>query len=118
MQPPPPPQNLEAIREAVHKLYVPDLRLVGHLEFYKPYPKAIGREKNPYPSGYIIPKFSLLYGEDGQSTLEHVDRFTMQCGELVNYENFPYLKLRLFPNSLTGATFTWYAILPKNSIMR
>ena len=62
MQPPPP--NLEAIREAVHELYELGLRQVGHLEFYKPYPKAIDRE-NPYPRRYRIPEFSLFFGENG-----------------------------------------------------
>ena len=37
MQPPPPP-NLEAIREVIQELYGPNLRQVGRLEFYKPYP--------------------------------------------------------------------------------
>ena len=36
--------------------------------------------------------------------------------ELANYENFYHLKLRLFPNSLIGASFTWYTTLPRNSI--
>ena len=109
MQPPPP--NLEARREAVYGLYEP-----GRPEFHKPYPEAIDRE-NPYPRGYKILEFSLFFRENGQSTLELVARFTMQCGELANYENFPYLKLRLFPNSLTEVSFTWYATLPRNSIM-
>ena len=75
----------------------------------------IDRE-NPYPMGYKIPNFSLFSGEDGQSTLDHIARFTVQCGELANYENFYYFKIKLFPNSLTGATFTWYTKLPRNSI--
>ena len=100
MQPPLPPPNLETIKEAIHKLYKHGLRQVGRLKLYKPYPKAIDRE-NPYPRGYRIPEFSLFSVEDEQSTLEHVDKFTMQCGELANHENFPYLKLNLFPNSLT-----------------
>ena len=115
MQPPPPP-NLEAIREAVQELYGPDLRQVGYLKFYKPYPEAIDRE-NPYPRGYRILEFSLFSRKDGQSTLDHVARFIVQHGELANYENFPYLKLRLFPSSLTGAAFTWYATMLRNSIM-
>ena len=75
----------------------------------------IDRE-NPYLRGYRIPYFSLFSGEDGQSTLEHVARFTVQCGELANYKNFYHFKLRMFPNSLIGATFTWYTTLPRNSI--
>ena len=60
--------------------------------------------------------FSLLSGEDGQSTLEHIAKFTVQYGELANYENLYHFKIRLFPNSLTWATFTWYTTLPRNSI--
>ena len=100
MQPPPPPPNFEAIREAVQELNRLSLRQVGRPKFYKPYLESIDR-KNLYPRGYRIPEFSLFSGEYGQSTLKHVAKFTVQCGELANYENFPYLKLRLFPNSLT-----------------
>ena len=64
----------------------------------------IDRE-NPYLRGYRILDLSLFSGEDGQSTLDHVARFTVQCGELANYENFYHFKLTLFPNSLTWATF-------------
>ena len=64
MQLPPLPPNLEAIREAIQELYGLGLRQVGRLAFYKPYPKAIDIE-NPYPRGYIIPKFSLFFGENG-----------------------------------------------------
>ena len=55
--------------------------------------------------------------ENGQSTLEHVAKFIVQCGELANYENFPYLKIKLFPNGLIEAVFTWYATLSRNSIV-
>ena len=41
----------------------------------------------------------------------------MKCGELANYENLSYFKLGLFPNSLIGAAFTWYAKLSRNFIM-
>ena len=64
----------------------------------------------------MIPDFSLFSKGDGQSNLKHVSRFTMQCGELANYKNFYHFKLRLFPNYLIGATFTWYTTLPRNSI--
>ena len=64
----------------------------------------------------MIPDLCLFFGADGQSTLEHVARFTVQCEELANYENFYHFKLRLFPNSLIGATFTWYTTLPRNTI--
>ena len=73
---PPPSSNFEAIREAVQELYGLGIRQIGHLEFYKSYLKAIKRE-NPYSMGYRIPGFSLFSREDGQSTLEHVARFTV-----------------------------------------
>ena len=63
-----------------------------------------------------MPEFTLFFSEKGQSTLEYVAKFTIQCGELENYENFFNFKLRLFPNSLTGSAFTWYATLPRNSV--
>ena len=75
----------------------------------------IDRE-NPNLMGYKILDFSLFSREDGQSTLEHVARITVQCGELANYENFNHFNLILFPNSLTSAAFTWYTTLLRNSI--
>ena len=74
----------------------------------------IDRE-NPYPRGYMILDFSLFSGEEGLSTFEHIVRLTVQCGELANYENFYHFELRLFSNSLIGATFTWYTTLARNS---
>ena len=89
----------------VQELYWLGLRKIGRPEFYKSYPEMIDRE-NPYLRRYMIPDFSLFSREDGQSTLEHVARFTVQCGELASYENSYHFKLRLFPNSLTGVAFT------------
>ena len=110
-----------AIREAIQELYGPDLRQIG-TEFNKPYPEMIDRENHTQGGGggggYKIPNFSLFSREDGQFTLEHVARFTMQFGELANYENFYHFKLTLFPNYLTGIEFTWYTTLPRNSIQR
>ena len=99
MQPPPPP-DLEAIKEVVQELYEPSLREIGCPKVYKPYPEEIDI-KNPYPRGYKIHEFSSFSIEDGQSTLEHVARSSVQCGQLANYENLPHFKLGLFPNSLT-----------------
>ena len=61
---PPPPQNLEAIREAIHELYMPGLRQVFLQEFYKPYPEEIDRE-NPHLRGYRILEFYLFSREYG-----------------------------------------------------
>ena len=67
---PPPPLDLEAIREA-YKSYTSRALQIGGLEFYKPYLEAINRE-NPYLGGrggmvgvYRISEFSLFSREDG-----------------------------------------------------
>ena len=67
----------------MQELYGPSLKQISRSEFYKPYPEMINSE-NSYLRGHRILDFSLFFGEDGQSTPEHVARFTMQCGELAN----------------------------------
>ncbi|KAF2318178.1 hypothetical protein GH714_002174 [Hevea brasiliensis] len=84
---------MNIVRDTIWELYKPGLRQIGSPEFHKPYLDAIDRE-NLYLRGYRIPKFNAFLGEDGQSTLEHVVRFTIQYGELTNYENFATYKLR------------------------
>ena len=106
---------MDAVWNVVQELYGLGLHQIGRPEFHKPYPDAIDRD-NPYPRGYRIPEFLLFSREDGQPTLEHIAWFTIQCGELVNCENFTNYCLRLFSNTLTGAAFAWYTILPRNSI--
>ena len=108
--------NLNTVRDVVQELYEPGLCQVECPEFHKPYPDMIDRD-NLYPRGYKVPEFSLFFEKNGQSTLEHIAHFTIQCGELANFENFSNFKLRLFPNSLTGNAFTWYATLPRNSVL-
>lgn len=113
---PPPMIDLRVMRDVVQELYEPDLRQIGCPDYYKPYSNMVDWE-NPYPRGYIIPDFSIFSREDGWFTLEHVERFIVRYGELVNYDNFSYFKLRLFPNSLTISAFSWYTTLPRNSIL-
>ncbi|XP_073019168.1 uncharacterized protein [Primulina eburnea] len=108
--------DFEMVRDVIQELYGPGVRPINRPEFHKPYPDVVDRD-NPYPRGYRIPDFTLYSGEDGLSSVEHVARFTIQCGELANLENFCNYKLRLFPNSLTSTAFTWYATLPRDSIM-
>lgn len=59
----------------------------------------------PYPRGYKIPKFAVFIGEDDQSMVEHISKFTAQCGDM---NNDGRMKFRLFPLSLSKTTFTWY----------
>ena len=61
-------------------------------------------KENPNLKGYWIPNY------------EELARFIVQYEELANYENFYHFKLRLFPNSLIGASFTWYTTLLRNYI--
>ncbi|KAM2261582.1 hypothetical protein ACFXTI_043169 [Malus domestica] len=52
-----------------------------------------------HPCSAYVEKFELSL-----SLLEHVARFTAQCGDV----NSDFHKLRLFNFSLTGSTFAWY----------
>ncbi|GMP42059.1 hypothetical protein CsSME_00011926 [Camellia sinensis var. sinensis] len=80
--------------------------------YRKPYPEWVDRV-HEYPRGFRIPDFTLFYGTGNQSTVEHIARFAAQCGEFTNHD---YMKLRLFPNSLTGGAFVWYINLTPGSI--
>jgi hypothetical protein len=57
--------------------------------------------------------FSNFSGEDDKTTLEHVGQFILQYGEASTND---MLKLRMFPLSLSGTTFTWFTSLAPNSI--
>jgi hypothetical protein len=67
----------------------------------------------PYPRGYRVPEFSMFSREDGKTTLEHVGKFILQCGEASAND---VLKLRIFPLSLSSTAFTWFTSLTPNSI--
>jgi hypothetical protein len=55
----------------------------------------------------------MFRGEDSNTTLEHVGRFILQCGEASTNDT---LKLRMLPLSLFGTTFTWFTSPAPNSI--
>ncbi|KAM2997723.1 hypothetical protein FF2_039461 [Malus domestica] len=79
-------------------------------KFIHSYPAYV--EQFEYPRGFKIPDFSLFAGESSLSSLEHVARFTAQCGDV----NSDFHKLRLFNFSLTGSAFAWYINLLPNSV--
>ena len=59
-----------------------------------------------------------LYSLEKMDSLSWSMWLDLQC----NVGNWPTIRISfisnwLFPNSLTGTTFTWYATLPRNSIM-
>jgi hypothetical protein len=45
--------------------------------------------------------------------LEHIGQFLLQCSEASANDA---LKLRMFPLSLSGTTFTWFNSIAPNSI--
>jgi hypothetical protein len=57
--------------------------------------------------------FTKFFGQDDTSTMEHIARYLMQLGEASADEAF---RIRYFPLSLTGPTFTWFTSLPAHSI--
>jgi hypothetical protein len=69
--------------------------------YQKPYPDYY--DQLPYPRGYKVPEFSKFSADDGKIILEHVSQFILQCGEA---SANGALKLRMFPLSLSGTTFT------------
>jgi hypothetical protein len=57
--------------------------------------------------------FARFSGEDGKTTLEHVDQFILQCGEAsANVA----LKLRMFHLSLSGTAFSCFISLAPSSV--
>jgi hypothetical protein len=64
--------------------------------YQKSYPNYY--DQLPYPRGYRFPEFAKFSGEDGKTTLEHVDQFILQCGVASANDA---LKLRIFSLSLS-----------------
>ncbi|XP_059658827.1 uncharacterized protein LOC132305166 [Cornus florida] len=79
--------------------------------YRKPYPDHV--DAHELPRNYRYPDFSMYSGEENFSTVQHIARFTAQCGEA---GPSPWLRMRLFSSSLARAAFEWYSNLPANSI--
>ena len=77
-----------------------------------PYPSAY--DQIPFPHKYKVPDFTKFSRQGDVSTIEHVNRFIMQCGEAGNQDA---LRVRLFSMSLPGSAFAWFTTLPANSIL-
>ncbi|OMO51345.1 Retrotransposon gag protein [Corchorus capsularis] len=107
------PLNANQVMEMIQDVIGPGFRRMNRQIFQKPYPEAFD-QLHPFPRGYKIPDFNPTFSGTSSdlSTVEHVGRFSIQCGEA----NTGFQKLRLFPNSLTGVAFTWYINLPPNSV--
>ncbi|BFG15904.1 hypothetical protein CerSpe_021780 [Prunus speciosa] len=89
---------------------VPHARRIGRSVYRRPYPEHFDQKE--LPRGFKVPNFALFSGDRLQSTVEYIGRFTAQYAEIGHRET---LKLRLFSNTLTGASFSWYVKLPQNA---
>jgi len=76
-----------------------------------PYPPAY--DQIPFPHKYKVLDFTKFSGQGELSTVEHVNRFIMQCGEAGNQD---VLRVWLFSKSLSGSAFAWFTTLLANSI--
>ncbi|RLN23454.1 retrotransposon protein, putative, unclassified [Panicum miliaceum] len=77
-----------------------------------PYPSAY--DSLPFPHRYKVPDFTKFSGTEDTSTVEHINRFIIQCGEAATQDA---LRVRLFSSSLSGSAFQWFTTLPPNSIV-
>jgi len=85
---------------------------VNTYSYRTPYPLAY--DLIPLPNRYKVPDFTMFFGQDDTSTMEHVNRFIIQCGEAANRDE---LRVHLFSSSLSGLAFIWFISLPPNSII-
>jgi hypothetical protein len=85
---------------------------VNTYSYQIPYPPAY--DLIPLPNRYKVPDFTKFSGQDDTSTMEHINHFTIQCGEVASRDE---LRVRLFSSSLSGSAFTWFISLPPNSII-
>lgn len=65
------------------------------------------------PRGWKVPKFTKFAGDTRECTVEHVAKYQTEVGDIANNED---LKFKYFPSSLTKNTFTWFTMLPPQSV--
>ncbi|MDV3201230.1 MAG: hypothetical protein Q8877_03530 [Sweet potato little leaf phytoplasma] len=85
--------------------------LANQPSFILAFPEWVQHAK--IPRGMKIPKLSKFAGEAGESTIEHIARYTIELGDFALEKA---LKMRLFPSSLTKNVFSWFSTLRPNSI--
>ncbi|XP_015948447.1 uncharacterized protein LOC107473398 [Arachis duranensis] len=79
--------------------------------FVSAFPQVV--QKAEVPRGVKNQKITTKFaGKVGESTTEHVVRYSVEIGNLANDEN---LKMKCFPSSLTKNAFTWFSNLRPNS---
>ena len=105
---------LASIREEMAKMLRESfgVELPRNRMYQKPYPEFFDRVQ--CPPGYRIPDFVKFSGDGTKTTWEHISYYLAQLGEISESKE---LKIRLFPLSLTGTTFSWFSSLPHGSIL-
>lgn len=73
----------EQVIGVLEELYGIGLRWAACPAYRKPYPEQVNRDYE-FPSRYKIPDFATFLGEDSKTVMEHISRFTTQCGEFSN----------------------------------
>ena len=68
----------------------------------------------PLPNRYKVPDFTKFSRQDDTSTMGHVNRFIIQCGEAANRDK---LRVCLFSSPLSRSAFTWFISLPPNFVI-
>jgi hypothetical protein len=74
--------------------------------YQKPYPKYF--DTIPYPRGFQVPNLAKFMGDDARTTNEHIRQFLAQVNDVGITDVH---KIRMFPLSLPGAAFNWFASL-------
>ena len=80
--------------------------------YRKHYPEAY--DQIALSHHYRVSDFTKFSGQGVMSTVEHVNRFLIQCGEATGIDA---LKICLFPLLLFGSAFAGFSSLPANSII-
>ena len=75
-----------------------------------PYPIELLKE--PYPKKYDTPTFALFDGRKG-SAMEHINKFLDSISPFTAHGD---LYLQEFSKSLVDRTYTWYTVLPAESM--
>ena len=98
--------NLNMIVEVIRKHFGVQLKCIETPVYRKPYLDWIDRVM-PLLKGFKVSNFTTFLKDDEKSTMEHISRFTAQCGEASQNK---YYKLQMFLLSLIETVFTWYDI--------
>ncbi|XP_050919575.1 uncharacterized protein LOC127137133 [Lathyrus oleraceus] len=106
--PPPRPETLVRQEEMTDDTAEQEHREFEHIQRMAQRPPV-----TEFPRGWKVPKFAVFIGDTEESTLEHVARYQTEVGDIDNNED---LKLKYFPSSLTKNAFTWFTVLPPQSI--